>query len=274
MGQICGRAVMLAAGLALTLMSAPASSQDIELQLNYGVYAKGFKGLSVEVAVSIQDSGYSAQLEAETAGLVSWFVDWQIQAVSEGVVDGTKLSPGAYKTRNQRGDTERSVEITYGKGGPPQVVSVPSEEADDRPPVSTDMTSGTIDPISALISTLLATTQAGVCPQPTAVFDGRRRYDVTATAVDPRKFPGSGIAPFSGAARGCLLDVVKLGGFKEKESSNRDVLNSQIVVWLADVGDAEVMVPVRLEMRGRSGRTLVHLQQVRDRRGAVVFGAS
>ncbi len=268
------RVVVLLAGLVTTLASPPAFGQGVDLHLSYGVYAKGLKGLNVEVAVTIENSAYSAQLDARTAGLVSWFVDWQIQAGSEGAVDGIIPSPDVYKTRNQRGETERSVEITYGNDGPPQVLSIPSRESDDRPPVSVDMTSGTIDPISALISTLLATTQERVCPEPTAVFDGRRRYDVTATALDRRQFQGSGIAPFSGTAYGCRLDVVKLGGFKEKESSNRDVLNSQIVVWLADVGGGDVMLPVRLDMRGNAGRTLVHLQQVRDRRGLVVFGES
>lgn len=262
------------AGVVAGFWIALAHGEDFEVTLSYGVFAKGFKGLSVDVEVEVEGTGYSARLDARTAGVVSWFFDWQMQAESAGALDGGAVAPAVYKAQNARGESRRWLEIDYVDDGSAKVLGEPSAADDGRPEVGPEMTVGTIDPLSALVGALLATTDGQICPERVAIFDGRRRYDMESETMPVRRFTGSGLAPYAGEAAGCRVVVEQIAGFKEKETSNRDVLNSEIAVWLADVADNGFLLPVRLEMRGRAGRMLIHLQQVRDRMGAVVFGES
>ncbi len=254
--------------------SRPIGAEGMQLQLAYGVYTSGLRALDVTADIDVVDGQYETRITAETTGLVAWFVDWRLEAESGGLIDGDKLQPAFHKTANERRDTQRWVEVSYGADGPVEVRSEPAVAEENRPPVPEDMQVGTVDPISALVGALVGTVRGQQCPAPMAVFDGRRRYDLVGKALPDRMFRGSSRAPYVGEAVGCEIEVTRLAGFKDSEESNRDVLTSTILVWLADVAGDGVLLPVRLELRSKRGLILVHLAGVRDAHGEVPIGAS
>ncbi len=263
--------------------AAAARAQDRQgFSLTYDAYVSGVKALTLQFDLAVDDPGgtavddgaadYQAAVEIETSGLVSAFVDWRLEATSDGRLADDGAKPTRYRTANFRGDEARSVVIDYGEDGPRDVRSQPAIADEDREAVPVAEIAGTIDPMSALTQALMLAKDGTVCPTFVRIFDGRRRYDLHTEPLGRKVFDGSRVAPYEGPALGCGIRLERIAGFKPFEGREDHAMSSDIEMWMSAVLGDDVWVPVRVVFRGERGLMIVHLKKAELDDGTVVFG--
>lgn len=259
-GQLLLLAAVLTAALPIKTGSAEAPRS---LLLAYDMWEGGLHALSLKTRMKRGENAYSVKLSVETRGL-AWLVHpFSLKAQTDGVADEQGLRPLHYKsTSKKRGKTRRQ-EITYHEDGSLDILREPNKASKRKNRVPEDLTFGTLDPASALLSIIEAFTRVGRCEGSIPVYDGRRRYDLLVTQTGSRDLKSKGYGMYSGPATVCRIAVEQLAGFKKKKRG-KNRIPSVIDVWLAPVA-GDLAVPVRLEGKTDRGQMILHLVEARHR---------
>lgn len=256
--------------LGLGLSAAPgARAADLEpraLALAYEVYAGGLHALSLEARLARSAGRYQAQLEARTDGFIARLFDFWLTSEVSGAGVAEKLSPDRFKTaaRWQKRDP-RSVEIIYGPGEGKTVRAEPPPEEDEREAVPEWLQRDTLDPLSASVAVMERLREAGSCDAEIPIFDGRRRFDLTAVDKGEVEIAANDYSSYAGPARKCELELVQVTGFWEGGRRDADRLPTRVTVYLAPALPGGPPVPVRIEgERQVFGGFRVHLIEARS----------
>jgi hypothetical protein len=258
--------LLAAAGLAVAPGAVRAESRAGDgappVGLAYKLYVGGLNALTFDTRVALQDGGYDIRLQARTSGWIGSL--WPF--VLEGRAGGTRaaggaLTPERFATANVWGDSgKRWVRMAYPSAdGPPEVTAEPDPAKDDRAVVPAEARAGTRDPISAIYGLILGAGE--VCAGTHQIFDGRRRYDVSAENLGDARVPESSYAIYAGAATKCRIRIEKVTGFWEKYESKRRYPDT-VDVWLARVAEDLPPLPVRIETDTLVGALRVHLSEI------------
>ncbi|WP_027287957.1 DUF3108 domain-containing protein [Rhodovibrio salinarum] len=229
--------------------------------LAYKLYVGGLNALSFDTRIALDTGGYDIRLQARTSGWIGSLWPFVLEGRSEGTRVRGALTPERFATANLWGDNgKRWVRMTYpSPNAPPEVNAEPAPTADDRAVVPVSARAGTRDPISAIYGLILG--QGEICSGEHRIFDGRRRYDISAERLGSAQVPESSYAVYSGTAVKCRLSVKKVTGFWEKyESKSR--YPDTVDVWLARITDDLPPLPVRIQTNTRVGELRVHLTGV------------
>lgn len=237
--------------------------------LSYDVYKSGFRALSLGFDVALEEGRYRTDARLESAGIIGWLFKWRLDAVSAGHLHETTVVPQRHRFANKWRGRVRSVEIAYQEGVPSEVRADPPYGEDVARAVSADLLPGAVDPMSAVTAIVLENATGQLCRPKTAVYDGRRRYDVVQTPLGSTQLKVSNYAPYDGPAEGCRLSFDRIAGFKEGDERMKNI---SVDVWLADVGAGAGKVPVRLQLDTPWGIGFAHLVRARRAGGTLVFG--
>lgn len=229
------------------------------LNLEYAVYAGGIRALVFESEVDLSADGYSLSLNARSEGLLQRLTRFSLTAESEGAAAPGGLTPKRFRSEsNWRTSSGRWVELVYGPDGFPVSRGEPAPEDDDRDPVPAALRRETVDPITALLQVVRNLQAAEGCDATLAVFDGRRRFDVTTRDGGMVELAKSEQALFSGPAQRCLLTLKPVSGFwKGRRADGRT--DPKIEVFLAPAAPGGHWIPVRLHADSRFGGVRAHL---------------
>ncbi|MBM3558656.1 MAG: DUF3108 domain-containing protein [Alphaproteobacteria bacterium] len=260
------------AGAALADDVAAVPPGGAQYDLTYKIYAGGINGVTFDIQVVLpapgKDGVYATRVRAATQGVVALFAPWRLDTVSEGQREDGTLRARRFRNADTWRDRTRTVEIDFPGAGRPVVTMEPPNTETDRPPISDAQLDGALDPISAL-SRLMLDAGHG-CPDRTAVYDGRRRYDMLVEPLGRRDYKASAQNSFTGSAIGCRLTFERVAGFKSGEG-RRGLQGTAAEVWLGQALDGEVPLPVRLELDTGWGTMLGHLVQVRAADGTILY---
>lgn len=250
-----------AAALALCLLTGSVwAASGPKLALDYRVYFGGVHILSYQARVSLGADAYSAEVEAQTAGLIDRFFPFTLAAEAAGLTAGAALTPRRFQVANNWRDDQRLVEIDYPDDGVPVALVVPSPEEDNRDPIPDALRRGTLDPISAVLSVVAALARTGDCAAQVPVFDGRRRYDLITEHLGETDLKVSDLAPFGGPAIRCGVMLEVLGGAWKKSGRRwREAGRPVVEVFVAPVLAGAPAVPVRLHAQNKLGALRIHL---------------
>lgn len=279
MGSRMGRRAVWTGALALAVgLSGPPASADLaavspagaKLDLTYEIYAGGVNGATFDIEVTLpapgRDGAYATRVRAATQGVVALFAPWRLDTLSEGRRDDGALLAGRFRNADTWRDRTKTVEIDFSGAGRPVVTMDPPNTETDRPPIGDDQLDGALDPISALSRLILDSAQG--CPDRTAIYDGRRRYDMVATPLGERDYRASAQNPFEGTATGCRITFERVAGFKPGEG-RRGLQGAAAEVWLGRPLDGHLPMPIRLELDTGWGTMLAHLVRIRAGDGVV-----
>lgn len=207
-------AVGLAAGLAATSAAARA---PLDLDLTYVLSVTGLKIGQVDISVELDDAGYRGAARAETTGLAGWFAQALANTKSQGAVDASgKVAPESFNLVAETAKKTLTVDIAYEGDAPAKVTSDPafrpkSYEADPAEQ------HGALDPVSAIVASIVSTSADGGCGRTIPVFDGRRRYDVVLGAP-------TGEGELEGTPYvECSATVKRVAGYKAKAMEKPDL---------------------------------------------------
>jgi hypothetical protein len=166
--------------LALVLFGAlgrAAEPDPIYLQIEvFG--GPGLHFLTLQVSVDQSSERYSPAVDAETRSLADLFVDLRSRIEARGRISADVLFPVAMRAETHRRGVDLHTRVDYAADG---AVTAEATPPPDRPvtPVAPAQMRGTVDQLTAYLARARHLAGHGSCALAFAVFDGRRRYDLS-----------------------------------------------------------------------------------------------
>lgn len=259
-----------AAILAVALMvpMQPASATD-GVRLLYRVHVGGVAVLDAAADVAVAQGRYLVTVEAATDGLIGRFAAWRTRSAAAGTLTGSSAAPESFRASSLWRGEPRNVRIDYGPRGALTAVAEPPADGVDRDPVPPDLQRGTLDPLSAVVATMVGVRDEGTCGRDLPVFDGRHRYDLSFAPLGGRRLERSRYSVFAGDALHCRASYRSIAGQWKNRGSGwlrprggAEAERPPVDVFIAPVRDGMPPVPVRVETDSPFGSVVAHLVEV------------
>lgn len=239
--------------------AADVPSEHQPVTATYEVYFGGFHVLNAEARLENGGEIYSISAAAETQGMLGWFNPWKGETESRGRIVADKVVPQRHDNRGTADEGERIVTLRYDEAGNITETEVlPEQDWDDRHPLPADAGKGTLDPLSIIAGLAQLLQAGGACEGRFAVFDGRKRYDLTVADAGTQKLEPNDYSIFDGEAQGCRLDYEMLGGHRIERSKYAATARER-VIWVARPTEDAPLIPVRLQIETAYGTVMGHL---------------
>lgn len=220
------RTTSVTAALAAMIIGTAADALPAErpaLNTTYDFYLGGIKAGEVSIDARYHAGGYQAESVLRTAGIVGFVYKASFEAAAEGAVAGDGLQPQRFIADSRMRSKSQSVEMIYTDNAPGEVNAEPAFSP--RPwQVDPAAQTGTLDPISAALTTLAPMPAGDLCNSTVEIFDGRRRY-----AID------LGEPTMDGERIHCPALYRRIAGFKPKMMKKRPEFPFH--VWFEERGD-------------------------------------
>jgi hypothetical protein len=219
------------------------------LQLAMTLYAAGLGLGNVDMDAKFTGDKYHVTSNLETKGVVNVFWQSQIQATSSGKLTKTTMQPQSYDSfYTGHKANHQEVALTYENGDPVRLYANPTYPTTGYE-VKPEEKKGTFDPLSAVIhiASGVDADPGNPCGVKTAVFDGRRRYNVNMTKVKPVDIKmDNGL--YKGPALLCQIDYKQISGYKPRvlHDTNFPVINAWIGVFPSKEAGRSFAVPLRV----------------------------
>ena len=252
----CGhrKAVLLLLALAVYGAAASAAEPD-SIYLRFEVFGgPSLHLLTLQVTVNQSSGHYSLAVDAETRSLADLVVDLRSRLEARGRISGDTLFPEAMRAETHRRGVDLHTRIDYAADGAVTAEAAPPADI----PVAPAQMRGTVDQLTAYLALARHLAGHGSCALAPAVFDGRRRYDLSFTDLAPETLPG-----FAGPIRVCRMTRRRIAGFPPDRGGNRTTDQGQL--WFARLIPGDLMVPVRMEFGSEFGTFTADLAELRGR---------
>jgi hypothetical protein len=213
--------------------------------------------MTLTATVDQSSDGYSIAAVAETRGLADLVLDLHSKLEVRGRIAAGVLLPQAMRAETHRRGLDLYTRIDYGADGIVTAEAIPPPAQSIVPATPAQMR-GTIDQLTAYLVLARHLARRGSCALTLAVFDGRRRYDLSFTDAPPEALPGIG-----DAAQVCRMSRRRIAGFPAEYGGNETA--DQGKLRLARLLPGDLMVPVRLEFASEFGRFTAELAELRGR---------
>lgn len=241
-------AVALAAMAIGPALAEPPAPAPTKVEVRYDVSLLGMSVGSMQLRLTLDNGAYRAEVYVQPEGLAATFAPNTINGATTGRTDGGRALPDHSWVQQSKSGSVRTVQISYAGGTPVSINADPPYTVRPFTPTEADW-QGTVDPISALVSTFLMPTiadEASACGTPIAVYDGRRRYD-----FDPwfggRKQVKKGAGGYRGEVIYCVDTYRRIAGWRPDRIGPK--YDTKIHAWYAAVGSAAGVTPFYLPVR-------------------------
>lgn len=258
--------VRLAVFLACLLLALPAWAA--EQHLRYELYAAGLDAVEANATIRENGRAYSADLEAQTRGLLGRLVPWQGSFHSEGV-DGRDAMPLPLLHVSTARDRKHTQVQTYRYGGDGtfKAYDVRTDGRDTTPKdVDPVLTRDTTDALSAALASMRVVAAGKPCAGASEVFDGERRYRLVFHDLGRDVLKPSSYTIYGGPAEKCAAEVVPLQGkwhakprgwLSIQEQGRK--LGTLPLVWMAAIEPGAAAVPVRVQVATAYGTLVMNV---------------
>jgi uncharacterized protein DUF3108 len=251
------QAALLLLALALFGALAQAAEPDsiyLRFEVSGGL---GLHILTLKATVNQSSERYSITAEAETRSLADLFVDLRSRLEVRGRISGGALLPQAMRAETHRRGVDLNTRIDYSADG---TITAEATPPPTRPviPVTPAQMRGTVDQLTAYLALARSIARRGSCTLALAVFDGRRRYDLSFADLAPEALPC-----FAGPTRVCRMARRKIAGFPIDEGGSEATDAGKL--WFVRLLPGDLMVPVRMEFASEFGTLTAELAELRGR---------
>jgi hypothetical protein len=223
----------------------------------------GLHFMTLTVTVDQSSEAYSIAAKAETRGLADLFLNLRSNLKARGRIAAGALLPQAMQAETHRRGLDLYTRIDYGADGTVTAEANPPVAQPIVPATPAQMR-GTIDQLTAYFVLARNLARRGSCALSLAVFDGRRRYDLSFTDGAPEALPG-----IAGAVPVCRMSRRRIAGFPAERGGNDT--SDQGKLWFAQLLPGDLMLPVRLEFASEFGSFTADLAELRGRGIALRF---
>ncbi len=259
-----GRMRMLIAAAALAAFAPAARAAEPPVLASYTAYFSGFSVATLDAALRLDGERYSLAALMRTAGILAAFVRGEQTAEVEGIVQpatAVGLAPSRYAMEGRWRDRLRRIAMRW-PGGEPEVLALIPANTEEREPVPPELQRGTIDTMTALVALLRRATETGRCEGEAALFDGRRRTDVTARTDGEDTLREHRWGIFAGPALRCTVEGRQVAGFWSGQNRDEAGTPRSATAWLARPEPGMPLIPVRIEAETGWGPVYIHLTRI------------
>jgi hypothetical protein len=239
----------------LLLLLAAGSAAAESQRLRYLVWVGGTALFDLTLRYDLGPEGYAVALSGELVGVPSLFYDFTLSASAAGALSSGRPVPARYRLELVDDGHPEWLQLDYDAAGLPRRSAGPPLGDEGRRPLSAADIQGTLDPLGAILSLLL---QGGTCDGHVAVFDGRRRFDVTLADQGAVTLGASAYSLYSGPALGCAVALEPLGGFR-RSGRDLEAFPRSLTLYVGEAGPGRLPLPVRMESDTALGAMIIHL---------------
>lgn len=254
--------IAMAVGL-LAPTAVPATESGMRLALGYDGRLL-VKVLDVEVDARVDRTGFGAEAQLTSSGILALVKHIHQVASSQGqIVDG-EPRPGDFETQNLAGKTRRKVHTVWRDGH----VSMDAEPAFDTlgdPPANPQQKLAAADPLTQLMRVALGGSRERTCNRSYMLFDGKQLYALDfGTATDVPLGPHEQRLGLSGGFR-CEVRYREVAGFRKKPASKRNEgLKHPIELEFARLGADGPLLITHLSADTPLGKASIELARVSE----------
>lgn len=210
------------------------------------------KAATASISADISATSYVIRSRAEAAGIVDWFVDYNLFTTATGSVDRLGLRPARYVSSNQDGKKNRQVTVDFGDKDV-ATTAVPRFGDMGYPAATLEQRLAAKDPLSAIVHLAMGVdaTAAHPCGGPIRAFDGKQRFDLVLTYGGRLNYKSSA---YTGPALKCEVKYVEIAGFGDKDDKQKAKDQKDLewaVLILAEIDGGSVKAPIKIEARSK-----------------------
>lgn len=143
-------------------------------------------------------------------------------------------------------DDVRTWQVTYRGDGTYGEAHAPAFTPEPDRIVSAGQKRGAVDPLTAAVAGAL--TGAGPCDRVYAIFDSKRRFDVTLRRVGTEPLGKGELPDITGEAVVCEAVMKRIAGYNPERMKQDAYERQPPRLWFATIPGFERLLPVRMEM--------------------------
>lgn len=261
---------MAAVAFSMAAIEPAAALRPFDLQsMHFDVYAGGIHAVQANMILDYREKGhYSMFFKAQTRGLLGTLAPWQGTFESKGwaLNDGRRLPELHESIAVWRNEKEvKSYNYTK-KGGFKDIVTLYTHKKPRTHVPDKALTKDTTDALSATILVMEHVADGGKCEGSQDVFDGKRRYTLIFKHSRFVMLKKTRYNAYSGLAAECTVEVKPVAGAWHKKPRGWLSIQEQgrargmmPTVWLAQVTENAVAVPVRVRVKTAYGTLFMHM---------------
>lgn len=252
----------------IPLSSAYAEENNLQ-KVRYDVFASGFHVLDAKMEMNYVTKGrYEIGFTAKTHGFLGALVPWSGGFSSEGWVSRKRIiQPEKHESSSVwRGEKEVKT-YTYTKDGKfVDLVTLYDHKKPRRKVPKEELTKDTTDALAAALQVMEHVSDGNDCEGESIVFDGKRRFKMVFRHKGFVKLEKTRYNAYEGPAAECTMEVVPIEGAWHKKPRGWFSIQEQgrekgqlPTLWLAQVSENAVVVPVRIRVKTEYGTLFAHM---------------
>jgi uncharacterized protein DUF3108 len=253
----------LAAAVVVACLTPAAADQADEVDVRLEFY--GFAGLHVltnRTVVKTAGGNYRIDMDLDTRGLASVFVDLQSHSVVHGRLAGELAYPEAYRGQVRRNGEDSHYAVDYRPDGSVASKVIPAS-VKPRTRVADGQKRGTVDQLTAYFMLERHLADTGSCNLLVRVFDGRSRYNLHFTDASAEDLSEDPYHHLAGPTRICAVRRKDISGFRVGEAHTEGAYRG--VMRYARLGEGDLMVPIQMEFSTEFGVVDGYLAEIHGR---------
>jgi hypothetical protein len=217
-----------------------------KVETSYEVNVRGITVLDIKYTSEFSAAGYRSQASIETRGVVAIFSDYRMKMAASGALVDGQTSPAQYKSRSEKKDKAKAVEVNWSQGGVSSSETVKNPET--KAEIDAALATGVTDPLTAIFR-IGTSPEGSPCQAVHRIFDGKEVFELRVSfarkAVLGDDFPGA----YHGKAYECRATYVPVAGRYATKFRKRNEEPPTYKIWLAPIGEGVAgeprLIPVR-----------------------------
>jgi hypothetical protein len=247
--RVSGRQIRIAVfALALTVGAFDGAGAQTRLKAHYTLSMTGVPIGQIAWLVAIGEQRYTTSANGKASGVLSVLVNGEGSVDVRGMIVDGRATPRFFTSKSNDDEGEAELRMTFEEGSVKELSGTAPPAGVDRVPVTDTDRRGVTDPLSAmLIPANGEPLQPANCNHVLAIFDGRRRYDLSLSykRVDKVALERS----FSGMVLVCGVILKPIAGYRADSMLVKYVAGRRdMELWFAPVAGASFMIPVKVVM--------------------------
>lgn len=214
----------------------------------------------ITLSARLDEATYSSAATFQSAGLLRWFDDTDIEASAIGYRADEALAPYRYEHINHASGKGRVVGIDF----PDRVATPdinPAFGSMGQPPASAQERTGAMDPISVILSLMLgpigADGEGEICSGTLPVFDGKARYNLRFENLGPDEVR---TRAYRGEAIRCHANLEPISGYDPGDRPTEEEIARPVNIWLVEMDG--IHVPVRFRASTQIGNISIEARRI------------
>ncbi len=244
----------------------PTQMNPTHVTADFTIYVGGFLFVEGNFNARLEHDDYRLATEMTTVGVAAAFYPADYKLASEGRLKAERVEPRRFYSDTTAKKDARVLTLTYDKSHMPRLSATPPYSARDLKDVKPALQINTQDPVSAFM--LPVAGGANPCARTLAVFDGRRRFNLTFNYVGKKKMtppntahPDQPATPITAVV--CTIRYEAIAPPEKKRKFTTMLRrNDDMKIWLAPFDGGRVYMPVRFELRTPLGSAVMKLKNL------------